>query len=129
MSRETEAQEWRTLNTAVNSVCAKFGKASSNRGRQDYWVSDDQWGGVTQRVHIYNPRMLTRTLMTELARSIRQAKLLGAQIEVLVDFTANGAASHDFLKGMLIVHAGGCDEVMIDIQALRNHFGPWFYTN
>ena len=129
VNNDIDSREWKALNQAITDVCESFRKKLPSTNGVDYTISNDNWGGVSQRIFIFNPRLLSKVFALELAGSIKRLNLLGAQIELLFDFTKHSQQQHSCLKGMLIVQASGVDEVMIDVKALRQQFGSWFYES
>jgi hypothetical protein len=127
VNNDIDSQEWKALNQAITSVCESYRKKLPSTNGVDYTISNDNWGGVSQRIFVFNPRLLSKSFAIELAESIKRLDLLGAQIELLFDFTKHSQQQHSFLNGMLIVQASGIDEVMIDVKALKQQFGSWFY--
>jgi hypothetical protein len=129
VTSDLNSSEWQQLNKAVESICCKYGKESSASEQNDFEISRDNWGGVSQRVLVFKPKFLVPRLLQELSQSINKTKLIGAQIEVVFDFGGFGNASADFMRGLLIVHANGVDESFTEIEELRKFFGSWFYTD
>jgi hypothetical protein len=129
VNSDIDSQEWKALNHAVTTVCEQFVKKLPSSNSADYVISNDNWGGVSQRIFVFNPRLLCKAFALELAATIKQLNLLGAHIELLFDFTKHSQQQHSYLSGMLIVHSSGVDEVMMDVKALKQQFGSWFYDS
>ena len=127
MNSKIDSQEWQILNSAISIVCATTGQASTSAALGDYSISAENWGGVSQRITIYEPQYLTKELLNDLLVALQRTRLLGAQIEVLFDFTNGGELSKDFLRGLLIVSFSGIDETIFNRMALQKYFGDWFY--
>lgn len=121
MNEQIDHDEWQILNTAVNVVCARHGKHDSS-GHADYFVSDNNWGGVTQTLLVNSADFLTPKLVSELSNCITKTKLFGAQIFVILD-----------IKNLepevsLIIDSQGATEEW-DLPAIRQHLGNSFYNN
>ena len=127
-SNHTNRDEWRVLNKAIHAICEKYGAPTSGKNKNDYFISDENWGGVSQRLVVYEPNFLSLTLTNELANAIKKNKLLGAQIDVVFDFTKNNF-DPEYLRGLLIVTGGGVYPAIFNVEALRSRFGRSFYSN
>ncbi len=126
VSSERTFDEWSRLNAEVRKVLSKRDISS---GRGACQVEEEYQGVVSQRVVVQDPKILKPELMREFVQSINRQGLAGAQIEVVFDYSRAKATSHDYLKGLLIAHAGGVDEPLFSLEQLRAHFGDWFYTD
>jgi hypothetical protein len=112
MSKKQPRDEWTILYNAVRDVCKKFGHEDPY-GHGDYWVVDDNWGGVSQKI-----------VVSDLSEAIRKNNLLGAEIIVALDM--------DLPKGKisnmgLIVDSKGAIEHW-DLEKIREIAGPDFYS-
>jgi hypothetical protein len=59
MSKKQPRDEWTILYNAVRDVCKKFGHEDPY-GHGDYWVVDDNWGGVSQKIVVATPNFLKK---------------------------------------------------------------------
>jgi hypothetical protein len=123
MSKKQPRDEWTILYNAVRDVCKKFGHEDPY-GHGDYWVVDDNWGGVSQKIVVATPNFLKKKLVSDLSEAIRKNNLLGAEIIVALDM--------DLPKGKisnmgLIVDSKGAIEHW-DLEKIREIAGPDFYS-
>jgi hypothetical protein len=122
MNRSIDQKEWEILYNALRTVCAKHG-TEDPFGNGDYWIVDDNWGGVTQKLVVSSPRFLTPKLVTEITNCIASTGLLGAQVIVALDLNIRG----DKLSPMgLIIDAHSAIEEW-DIDLIRKRVGPDFF--
>jgi len=121
MSNQIDMQEWSRLNKAVHAVCNRL-----IRNPAEFSIADQFDGVVSQRVEICEPKLLTPRLMIQLSKAVADSGLLGAQVDVVFDFSKckPGATS---LKGLLIATATSVELPIFDLPALRKQFGPSFY--
>ena len=119
----TDAEEWRRLYECVRAACLQYGTEDAF-GHGDFWVVDDCWGGVGQKVVVTNPLFITRRLVAELSACIVRLGLLGAEIVVALE-TGDGK-TEDEAAG-LVVHSAGFVEYW-DLQALRAKYGNTFFA-
>ncbi|MES2280546.1 MAG: hypothetical protein V4542_03960 [Pseudomonadota bacterium] len=125
MNEAIDHAEWRTLYDAIRVVCAKHG-TEDPYGKGDYWVVDDNWGGVSQKLVVSSPSFLTPKLVEELADCISDKKLYGAQILVALELkTADGRLAP--MMGLLIDSQGATEEW--DLASIRKQVGEDFYTD
>lgn len=122
MAAPIDKQEWTRLYEAVRATCRAHGKEDSVGGA-DFWVVDDCWGGVSQKLIVSNPSFLTRQLVRELSDCISKLELLGAEIVVVLEAAKIGATESN---ARLVVHSAGFEEYW-DIDKLRAEFGESFF--
>jgi hypothetical protein len=125
MSEGGFRQEWQIHYDAVRLICAKYGKNDSS-GTHDYWVSDENWGGVTQRIIVYSPRFLRPRLVRELISYLRTNKHFGVMIEVILDLTVDGRKLPPMMG--LVIDVEDAAEHW-DLAAIRKEVGQDFYTD
>jgi hypothetical protein len=118
-----DIEEWQRLYKAVRAVCSEHGKEDAFGGG-DFWVVDDCWGGVSQKLIVTNPSFLTPELVKKLSACISRLGLLGAEIVVALEGAAKGPAE---VGSGLVVHSTGFEEYW-DIAALRAKHGDSFFT-
>ncbi len=123
MNYPVDIEEWQRLYKAVRAVCSEHGKEDPFGGG-DFWVVDDCWGGVSQKLIVTNPVFLTRELVSKLSGCIRRLGLLGAEIVVALEGADKGVT--DGGSG-LVVHSAGFEGYW-DIAALRSKYGNSFFT-
>lgn len=123
MSDPTTIEEWQRLYEAVRAVCSAHGKEHPF-GEGDFWVVDDCWGGVGQKLVVTNPSFLTPGLVSELSACISRLGLLGAEIVVALESESSDATG---AGAGLVVHSAGFEEYW-DIDALRSKYGHSFFT-
>lgn len=128
VSSEKIFDEWKRLNSAVHETLHQLQKGTCD-DTHDYQVDDEFQGVVSQRVLILNPRLLKPELMRKLSLCITRLDLIGAQIEVVFDYSNIADSSHDDLRGLLIAHAEGVHEAIFSLAQLRTYLGKWFYTD
>ncbi|MBQ5939014.1 MULTISPECIES: hypothetical protein [unclassified Massilia] len=122
MNKSIDQKEWEILYHALRAVCARHGKEDPF-GNSDYWVVDDCWGGVTQKIVVTSPCFLTPELVDEISNCVRDTGLWGAQVVVSLDFNLPG----EKLPPMgLIVDAQGVIEQW-DLDSIRKRVGGDFY--
>lgn len=121
MNRLREVDEWRRLYECVREICARHGKEDAF-GEGDFWVVDDQWAGVGQKIVVTNPQFISRRLVSELSACIGRLGLLGAEIVIALEGQKEGESD-----GGLVVHSAGYEEYW-DIKALRSRHGTSFFT-
>lgn len=120
MNEDIARKEWRLLYDAVRATCSKYGKEDS-LGTKDFWISDDNWGGVTQTILVTSPYFVCPKLISDLADCITKNKLYGAQIMVILAFASPDMA-------LLIVGSNGATEEW-NLDALRERYGKKFYID
>jgi len=125
MNEQIDHDEWKILYAAVRQVCAKYGKEDPY-GAGDYWVVDDNWGGVSQKLVVTSPTFLTPKLVRELAECIVKTKLYGAQVLVALDFNLSGRDAAPMM-GLIIDSQGATEEW--DLKLIRELVGQHFYTD
>ena len=125
MNEQIDHDEWKILYDAVREVCARYGKEDPF-GKGDFWVIDDDWGGVTQKIAVYSPRFLSPKLVAELSNCIEKTGLYGAQIVVALDLEIPNEKLPPMM-GLLIDSVGATEEW--DLQAIRQKVGSDFYTD
>ena len=121
MNEQIDHDEWQILNSAVNVICARHGKHDPF-GHGDYFVSDNNWGGVTQTLLVNSVDFLTPKLVSELSNCIAVTQLFGAQIFVVLDIKNLEP------KVSLIIDSQGATEEW-DLPEIRQYFDNSFYTN
>ena len=122
MNKSIDQEEWEILYQAICTVCARHGKEDPY-GNGDYWVVDDCWGGVTQKIVISSPRFLTPQLVTEISKCITETGLLGAQVIVALDLNLPGGKLPPM--GMIIDSHGAIEQW--DLDLIRKRVGQDFY--
>ncbi|MES2927924.1 MAG: hypothetical protein V4843_13955 [Pseudomonadota bacterium] len=125
MNEEIDRDEWKVLYDAVHAVCAKYG-TEDPYGGGDYWLVDDNWGGVSQKLVVSSPTFLTPALVAELAACIEKTQLYGAQILVALELNAP-AGKLPPMMGLLIDSQGATEEW--DLAQIRAQVGETFYTD
>ena len=125
MNEKIDHDEWKILYDAVREVCSRHGKEDPF-GNGDYWVIDDDWGGVTQKIAVYSASFLSPKLVIELASCIEKTGLYGAQIVVALDLEIPDEKLQPMM-GLSIDSAGATEEW--DLQAIRQKVGSDFYTD
>ncbi len=123
MNNPVDTEEWQRLYRAIRAVCSEYGREDPFGGG-DFWVVDDCWGGVSQKLIVTNPSFLTRELVRKLSACISHLGLLGAEIVVALEGADEGAASGG---AGLVVHSAGFEEYW-DIAELRAKYGDSFFT-
>lgn len=127
MKNEQDFNEWKKLKEAVDKIF--YARLSSASSRQDaYRIEDEFQGVVSQRVVVRDPSLLSLGLMQELNSSINRLNLIGAQVEVVFDFSTGKDTSSDCLRGLLIAHASGIEEAVFSLGDLRARYGNSFYS-
>lgn len=122
MNKSVDQKEWEILYYALCAVCAKYG-AEDPFGNADYWVVDDCWGGVAQKIVVSSPRFLTPQLVAEISNCIRDTGLLGVQVIVALDFNLPGEKLPPM--GMIIDSHGATEQW--DLDLIRKRVGQDFY--
>lgn len=107
----------------VRAICLAHGKEDAT-GEGDFWVVDDCWGGVGQKIVVSTPSFLTPNLVADLSACITRLGLLGAEIVVALESEGDGPSEN---SSGLVVHSGGFEEYW-DIQALRLKYGSQFFA-
>ncbi|MCE2947780.1 MAG: hypothetical protein ACK515_01700 [bacterium] len=125
MNEDIDHDEWKVLYDAVQAVCAKYG-TEDPYGTGDYWLVDDNWGGVSQKLVVSSPSFLTPALVAELAACIEKTQLYGAQILVALELNAS-AGKLPPMMGLLIGSQGATEEW--DLAQIRAEVGEAFYTD
>lgn len=125
MNEVIDHDEWKILYDAVRSVCANHG-AEDPYGKGDYWVVDDNWGGVSQKLVVSSPAFLTPRLVAELADCIARTQLYGAQIFVVLELNVPDGKLPPMM-GLLIDSQGATEEW--DLAQVRRQVGQSFYTD
>jgi hypothetical protein len=125
MNEAIDHDEWKILYDAVRSVCTKYG-TEDPYGKGDYWVVDDDWGGVSQKLVVSTPAFLKPKLVAELADCIAKTQLYGAQILVVLELNVSGEKLPPMM-GLLIDSQGATQEW--DLAQIRAKVGPNFYTD
>jgi hypothetical protein len=122
MNKSIDHEEWETLYQALGVVCARHGKEDPY-GNGDYWVVDDCWGGVTQKVVVFSPRFLTPQLVAEISKCIGETGLLGAQVIVALDLNLPGGKLPP--SGVVVDSHGAIEQW--DLDLIRKRVGQYFY--
>jgi hypothetical protein len=122
MSELTDQEEWELLYKALCAVCAAHGEENPY-GNGDFWVVDDCWGGVTQKIVVSSPRFLTPQLVAEISECIIATGLLGAQVVVALDFNLPGEKLPQM--GMIVDSHGAIEQW--DLELIRKRVGQDFY--
>lgn len=123
MNKTVSQTEWETLYNALRAVCARHG-TEDPFGNADFWVVDDCWGGVTQKLIVSSARYLTPKLVDEISQCIRDTNLLGAQVVVSLDIEAPGTKLPPM--GLIVDSRGALEQW--DLVLLRQTFGKEFYN-
>ena len=113
--------EWVTFYEALLTLLSHYGENNAF-GEGDYWLVDDDWGSVDQKLIISNPRILTRSLVAEISTLIKSLGLLGAS--VMIAFEPKDKRT-DFPAEGIVVHSGGFTEYW-DKALLREKLGSDF---
>ena len=124
MNEPIDHFEWKLLYDAVRAVCAKHG-TEDPYGTGDYWVVDDDWGGVSQKLVVSSSNFLTPTLVAELADCIASLRLYGAQILVALELNVPSGKLPPMM-GLMIDSQGATEEW--DLVQIRELVGADFYT-
>lgn len=66
----SEGSDWRRLYEELRSLLMQYGTESAV-GRGDFWVVDDDWGYETQKICIFNARLLTKPLARQVQCLLR----------------------------------------------------------
>ena len=122
---KTDRDEWLTLYNAVRAVCARHG-IEDPFGDADFWVVDDNWGGVTQKIIVSSAKFLTPQLVRQLSQCIIDTQLQGAQIIVILEIRYRKSRLPKMM-GLLIGSQGATEEW--DIDLLRSKLGNEFYRD
>lgn len=125
MSEKIDHDEWKVLYDAVRNVCEKHGNEDCY-GNGDYWVVDDDWGGVSQKILVSSASFLTPKLVEELANCIAKTQLYGAQIFVVLELKTNSLKLPPTMG--LVIDSGGAIEEW-DLVSLRQQLGQDFFTD
>lgn len=125
MNEAIDHNEWKLLYEAVRAVCAKHG-TEDPYGKGDYWVVDDNWGGVSQKLVVSSPTFLTPTLVAQLADCIARTQLYGAQILVGLELNVPGGKL-PLMMGLMIDSQGATEEW--NLAQIRAQVGEDFYTD
>ncbi len=125
MNKEIDRDEWKTLYDAVHAVCGKHG-IEDPYGAGDYWLVDDNWGGVSQKLVVSSPTFLTPALVADLAACIENTQLYGAQILVALELNMPTGRLQPMM-GLMIDSQGATEEW--DLARLRAQIGKAFYTD
>lgn len=125
---ETTFEEWKRLNDAVRGVFHRF-EWNTEKKRSLLQFDEDFQGVVSQRVVVRDPKALVPELLRSLSLEINRLGLVGAQVEVVFDFSGVEGVSHESLRGLLIAHAGGVDQAVFSLTDLRHHLGSQFYAD
>ena len=125
MSESSYREEWKTHYAAVRRMCERYGKEDSSGGG-DFWVSDDNWGGVTQRVIVHSTTFLRPKLVRELVEYLRSNEHYGVMIEVILDLNFEGQKLPSMM-GLVIDMQSGTEHW--DLPAIRQKVGSAFYTD
>lgn len=115
---------WKPLYLALVTACKRFGDEDF-RGRADFWVVDDDWGGDgNQKVCVTSPSFLTPQVVEAIAQCVREAGFPGAQVMVSLELQRHVG---DKLPPMgLLVTADGVTEQW-DLAQIRKTVGDGFY--
>jgi hypothetical protein len=89
VNKGSNSLEWRRLYDAVRKICTSFG-IERTEGRGDFLVLDDDWGGTTQQIFVFNPEFLQPQLVNRMMEYLRTNSLFGVLVEVIVDFDQQG---------------------------------------
>lgn len=125
MSEPDFKKEWQTCYRAVSQICAKYGKEKDS-GIADYWLCDDNWGGVTQRLIVHSPSFLRPKLVTEIMAYLNNIEPYGVVVEVILDLNFNGQRIPPMM-GLVIDRS--CLVEHWDLSAMRAKVGNAFYTD
>ena len=125
MNESIGDEEWKVVYDAIREVCGRHG-TEDPYGKGDYWVVDDNWGGVSQKLVVSSPKFLTPKLVAELADCIARTKLYGAQVLVALDFNLPGKKLPPMM-GLMIDSQGATEHW--DLESIRQQVGQDFYTN
>jgi hypothetical protein len=125
MSDSGYREEWKTLYSAVRQICSRYGKENST-GNGDYWVADENWGGVTQRIIVYSPAFLRPKLVRELMEYLGSHKCYGVMIEVILDLNFNGRKLPPSMGLVIDMHSA---VEHWDLSVIRGLIGQGFYAD
>lgn len=122
MSKSIDQAEWELLYHALCATCARSGQEDPF-GLADYWVVDDCWGTVTQKLVVTSPSFLTPKLVSDISNCIRETGLLGAQVVVALEFNLPGEKLPPM--GLIIGSQSAYEEW--DLELIRKRVGSDFY--
>jgi len=122
MNKSNDQKEWAVLHQALCEVCAKHG-TEDPFGDGDYWVVDDCWGDVTQKLVVTSPGFLTPGLVRDISKCIASTGLLHAQVVVSLEFDLPGEPL--LPTGLFVTACGSLEEW--DIEMIRKRVGENFY--
>lgn len=125
MNKDIDHEEWKILYDAIRETCARYGKEDPF-GKADYWLVDDDWGGVSQKLVVSSPSFLTPKLVKELSECITKTELYGAQIFVILEFELSEGKLPPMM-GLLIDSQGAIEEW--DLPLIRQQVARDFYTD
>lgn len=125
MNEAIDHEEWKILYDAVRVICAKYGEENPY-GKGDFWLVDDDWGGVSQKLVVSSAGFLTPKLVKELSECIALTRLYGAQIFVVLEFELPEGKLPPMM-GLLIDSEGATEEW--DLPQIRQLVGQNFYTD
>ena len=118
-------EEWKTHYAVVRRICGRYGNEDSS-GDGDFWVSDDNWGGVTQRIIVHSSTFLKPKLVRELVEYLRSHEHYGVMIEVILDLKFDGQNLPPMMGLVIDMHNG---TEHWDLLAIRQKVGGAFYTD
>lgn len=113
---------WDALYAAVRKVCLRFGKEDACGGA-DFWVVDDNWGDVTQKVCVTSPKFLTPEFVKAISQCVKEADIVGAKVILALDLNLPDSR---LPPSAIVVTADTVVEEW-DIDLLRHRIGNGFY--
>lgn len=110
--------DWNNLYQKLCHLLLKYGK-NDPYGNGDYWVVDDDWGEMQQKICIFKPEVLQHKLLADI-----QLLLSGtcSKWTVIIAIEIDGLASDGLLLTDLKV------QQIWNLAELRKVFGPDFFT-
>jgi hypothetical protein len=125
MSEPDFKKEWQTYYRAIGQICARYGKDDAS-GAADYWLTDDNWGGVTQRLIVHSPSFLKPKMINEIMAYLNTIEPYGVMVEVILDLNFNGQRLSPMM-GLVVDRS--CTIEHWDLSAMRAKVGSDFYID
>lgn len=122
MSESDNREEWKMHYAVVRRMCERYGREDAS-GCGDFWVSDDNWGGVTQRIIVHSPTFLRPKLVRELVEYLRSNEYYGVMIEVIIDLNFEDQKLPPMMGLVIDMQSG---EEHWDLPAIRQKIGNFF---
>ena len=118
---EEQCREWRRFYDDLLDIVEKYG-VNNAFGDGDFWVLDDNMGGATQVLYVFDIAALRKPLVAELM------PLLGSKYagwEIMVVLNVKGPNGDDVPPEGMILHGNFIEEFW-DKDLLRRLFGKDF---